>query len=104
MNALTERISIAKSKTETSAKATLTTYFTGWAQISLFQHTATIEGGLQASETKYIIVIHNRDIPLAHGDTITWITNDNQPLYIEDFAICSWRDIYRSIRATTDRI
>ena len=102
IDALSEKISIAKSTSSQSSKAVLTEYFNGWAQIRPFQHTEILEGGLQASITKYMIFIHNRDIPLGHGDTIIWITNNNQRLYVEDYAICSKRDIYRSIRAHTE--
>ena len=104
IDGLTEKITIHKENAPVGQKAVAQVYFNGWAQIRLFQHAATIEGEVQTSETKYLIFIHNRKLPLAHGDIITWLTNDSQPLYVEDFAICSKRDIYRSIRASTTRL
>ena len=103
IDALSEKIAIQKENPKLGEKSVPQTYFEGWAQIRPFQHAATIEGELQTTETKYMIFIHNRDLPLAHGDIIKWITNNDQSLYVEDFAICSKRDIYRSIRASTTR-
>ena len=103
IDALTEKITISKSRVALGAATKKEIYFTGFAQIKPFQHREDIEGSIQASSTKYLIFIHNRALPLAHGDTITWITNNNIALFVEDYALCSKRDIYRTIRASTTR-
>lgn len=103
VDGLTEKITISKAQVEIGEAAKKNVYFTGFAQIKPFQHREDIEGSIQASSTKYLIFIHNRKLPLAHGDIITWITNDDIELFVEDYALCSKRDIYRSIRASTTR-
>ena len=100
VDGLTERITIAKKQQPVRGVATSEVYFDGWAQIRPFVYREADEGGVQASETRYMIIIHNLKLPLSRGDIITWKTHDDLILYVDDFAHCSLRDVYRSIRAT----
>lgn len=106
VDGFTEKIAISKKEGGVNQPTTQRVYYNGYAQIKPFQYRETLEGGVQASETRYLLTIYNRNIPLANGDTITWQSNNqrNLRLRIEDFAHCSSRDVYRTIRATATSI
>lgn len=104
VDALTEEISISRSQSEgTSGKAQLEEYFRGWAQIRPVNFTGSVDGGLQITSTKYLFFIHNDDIPIAHNDTITWLSNKNKRFRVDEARIPALSDIWQTFRATAER-